>query len=657
MKKKIFSIILMFGFSFLWVFPEVVAQEKKIQKAEESYNHYNFIDAREIYLKVVEKGHHSEEILTKLANTYYFNAEYKDAVKWYNQVFEETQNPTNPILYLRYAQSLKAIGNTEEADANFEKYNSLTNPDKENPGLEDYKEMIQLNSDRYTIKALEELYDEEQITYGHTVHDGKLIYASTSPLERSFIDIEDGWTGMSYMSLYEIPIDTINEPSGKSKELKGKIEDKYHQSSAVYTQDGETMYFTRSNYTAEDKKNKKEEQTYLKIYRAQKNKKGKWTDVEDLPINGKDFSTAHPALSPDEKTLYFASDRAGGEGETDIWKVAIEEEGKLGTPENLGSQINTKARESFPFMTKDSTLYFSSDGHFGLGGLDVFAIKLKKDGTYGNLVNLGEPINSPADDFSYGVNQETRYGFFSSNRNPETDTSFVKTNIYSFKEEKPLKDPYIAWIEGCVTDKDTGEPLPESDITLTELEENEIYKSLKTDEEGCYKVEINKYDTYLVRAEKEDYDSDEKVSTPKLEKQTINFQLKRNKQEVTPGVDLAKVLNIPMIYFDFDKFNIRPDAAADLEKVYQVLLEYPELRINIRSHTDSRGSHAYNEALSERRAKSTRKYLIDKGIDPSRLESEGLGETELVNECKDDVPCSVEKHQENRRSEFIILEN
>src|SRR5699024_9387418 len=197
-------------------------------------------------------------------------------------VFEETQNPTNPILYLRYAQSLKAIGNTEEADANFEKYNSLTNPDKENPGLEDYKEMIQLNSDRYTIKALEELYDEEQITYGHTVHDGKLIYASTSPLERSFIDIEDGWTGMSYMSLYEIPIDTINEPSGKSKELKGKIEDKYHQSSAVYTQDGETMYFTRSNYTAEDKKNKKEEQTYLKIYRAQKNKKGKWTDVEDL---------------------------------------------------------------------------------------------------------------------------------------------------------------------------------------------------------------------------------------------------------------------------------------------------------------------------------------------------------------------------------------
>ncbi len=336
--------------------------------------------------------------------------------------------------------------------------------------------------------------------------------------------------------------------------------------------------------------------------------------------------------------------------------MAIEEEGKLGTPENLGSQINTKARESFPFMTKDSTLYFSSDGHFGLGGLDVFAIKLKKDGTYGNLVNLGEPINSPADDFSYGVNQETRYGFFSSNRNPETDTSFVKSNIYSFKEEQPLKDPYIAWIEGCVTDKDTGEPLPESDITLTELEENEIYKSLKTDEEGCYKVEINKYDTYLVRAKKEDYDADEKVSAPNLEKQTINFQLKRNRQELTPGLDLAKVLNIPMIYFDFDKSNIRPDAAADLEKVYQVLLEYPELRINIRSHTDSRGSHAYNEALSDRRAKSTRKYLIDKGIDPSRLESEGLGETELVNECKDGVPCSIEKHQENRRSEFIVLE-
>lgn len=655
MKINTLSILLILSLAFLGSISEMRAQEHDLNKAERDYEQLNYVDAREVYLKTVENGYHSEEILTKLANIYYFNAEYYKAVEWYKRLFEES-DPEEAMLYLRYAQALKATGEVEKAKNIFEQYNQKGQRDTTRLTVADYQDMIELNADRYEVKVLEELYDENQITYGHTVQNEKLTYASTEPLKRGMIKKKDAWTGMSYMSLYEVPIDSVNQLAGEPEKLDGEIQGKFHQSSATYTRDGQTMYFTRNNYTAENKKNKLQEKSYLKIYRTHQDERGKWKKPEDLSINGNDFSTGHPALSPNDSVLYFASDRAGGYGETDLWQVEIKKDGSLGEPKNLGSKINTEARESFPFMAKDSVLYFSSDGHFGLGGLDVFAIKLQEDGSFGSLINLGEPINSPADDFSYGIDTDTRYGFFSSDRNQASDTSFVKTNIYSFKEEEPVEDPYEAWIVGCVTDKDTEEPLPDSKITLTELDSNEFYKSVMTDEEGCYKVEINKFDTYTVRAEKEDYDTDEKVSKPKKDHQVIDFQLKRNRQELKTGVDLAKVLNIPLIYFDFDKSNIRDDAAADLEKVYQVLLEFSDLRLNIRSHTDSRGSDAYNQALSERRAKSTRDYLVSKGIDKTRLEIEGLGERELVNECKDGVPCSAEKHQENRRSEFIVLE-
>ncbi|HLS31441.1 MAG TPA: OmpA family protein, partial [Flavobacteriaceae bacterium] len=203
-------------------------------------------------------------------------------------------------------------------------------------------------------------------------------------------------------------------------------------------------------------------------------------------------------------------------------------------------------------------------------------------------------------------------------------------------------------------DKNTDEPIEEAEIKFTDSE-GEEYVLLSTDEEGYYKTETHKYETYTIRASKEEYDTDEKVSKAKLDEQRIDFQLQRNVVVLTPGVDLANVLNIQIIYFDFDKSNIRPDAQVDLEKVYQVLKEYPEIRINIRSHTDSRGSDAYNLALSDRRAKSTKAYLINKGIDASRVEAEGLGERELINECSDGVPCTEAQHQANRRSEFIIL--
>jgi outer membrane protein OmpA-like peptidoglycan-associated protein len=350
--------------------------------------------------------------------------------------------------------------------------------------------------------------------------------------------------------------------------------------------------------------------------------------------------------------LYFSSDRPGGFGDSDLYVASINEDGSIGQAKNLGKEINTGGKETFPFVSAENELYFSSDGHFGLGGLDVFYVKIK-DKAFGNLLNIGEPVNSSADDFAFGINDTTKRGFISSNRS-QTEGKFVYDNIYSFVETTPIQDPYLANIDGYVTDKQTGKPLQNTSITLTDSK-GEIYAQLRTDDKGYYQIETNKIETYFIKAEKEGYDTDEKVSKPNLETQQIDFQLQQNKVNIEPGTDLSKVLNIPIIYFDFDKWNIRPDAQVELEKVFAALKEYPQLKLNIRSHTDSRGNDAYNKALSIRRAKSTLDYLVSKGIDSSRLKSEGLGESELVNNCANGIPCSVKEHQKNRRSEFIVI--
>lgn len=380
---------------------------------------------------------------------------------------------------------------------------------------------------------------------------------------------------------------------------------------------------------------------------------GKWQEAEELNFNSDTFSSAHPALNADETKLYFSSDRPGGFGESDLYVATVNEDGNIGQPTNLGAEINTGGKETFPFISSENELYFSSDGHFGLGGLDVFYVKIKDDG-FGSLLNVGKPVNSSADDFAFGINETTKRGFISSNRT-ETEGKFVYDNIYSFLETAQIIDMYLAKVEGYVTDKQTGKPLEKASITIKDSKGN-VFAQLTTDENGYYQIEINKFESYFIKAEKDGYDTDEKVSKANMDKQQIDFQLQPNKVVITGGTDLAKVLNIPIIYFDFDKSNIRPDAQVELEKIYAALTEYPQLKLNIRSHTDSRGNDTYNKALSERRAKSTLDYLVSKGIDSKRLKSEGLGESELVNNCGNNINCSEEEHQKNRRSEFIVLE-
>lgn len=637
------------------------SQERQLEKAQKAYDNFGYLNARNIYLKVVERGYESQELYTKIANSYYFNAKYDDALMWYDKIFELEDYELDSRFLLHYAQSLKATGNIKKSEIYYDKFVDISGKSLKSVKLtsEKYLELIEDNSGRYEIKSIEGV-NTENIEYGKTLIGGKLFFTSNRS-DGLFKIRKNTWDGMAFLDIYQVDLNNDKEAISKPEKLPGDVNGKYHASSPIITKDGETMYFTKSNFNPEEKKNDEN----LKIYRAHLID-GEWTNVEDLSINDDHYSTAHPALDSLESTLYFSSNMPGGYGKSDIYKVTIDENDVLGEPENLGAKVNTLGKETFPFISNSEELYFSSDGHFGLGGMDVFYIKITENGLE-NLLNVGEPINSYADDFAFAIKDSTKNGFFSSNRklvqnNDQDETQadqagqeneFINDNIYSLKELEPIQDVYKAIIEGHVTDAETEEPITDALVELFE-DNDSLYKSVNTDKEGYYHVEVDFFSAYRLRASKENYDSEEDVSVPEKKEQKIDFELQKNRLKLTPGVDIAHSLNIQNILFDFDKYNIKDSEKLKLEKLLVVLEEYPEVKIKIHSHTDSRGSHAYNQELSQKRAHSTREYLIDKGVDPSRLTSKGFGETQLVNKCSDNVTCSEEEHEKNRRSEFII---
>ncbi len=372
-------------------------------------------------------------------------------------------------------------------------------------------------------------------------------------------------------------------------------------------------------------------------------------NVTELPFDSDQYSTAHPSLSPDEKTLYFASDMPGTIGQSDLFKVKINDDGSYGTPENLGNTINTEGKETFPFITDENELYFASDGHLGLGGLDIFVSKINSDGTFGKVQNIGSDANSPKDDFAFLIDTKSRIGFFTSNR----DGGQGYDDIYKFLETKKLVCEQELY--GLITDLATGEILPNTKLSLFDNEFNLVSTTL-SDQNGKYSFTVECGKTYNVRAENKGYATKEQKITIAAEngKTNLPFALEKEGCKVAIGDDLGKCFGIKMIYFDLDKYNIRQEAALDLEKILDVLNQNPTMKLDIRSHTDSRQTFKYNEVLSDRRAKSTIKWLVKNGVNANRLTGRGYGETQLVNKCADGVECTEEEHQQNRRSEFII---
>ena len=651
----------------LIVFSSVLSfsQEKKINSSNDNYDNYAFIDARQMYLEIVNNGYESVELFQKLGDTYYFNNDYKNAHKWYSRLFEYNQDTISKEYYFRYIQSLKAVGDYTKATELLKQYRKINGDDnyiKEYANDVNYLELIELQSYRFSV--VNEAINTKSQDFGTAYYRGtnKVVFASAKD-SASLVSRKHKWNERQFLDLYEADMDSLTgELSNVTKFGNGgdeKLNTKFHESNAVFTKDGQTVYYSSNNYFDKNFKKSSDDVNKLKIFRAQKTSDG-WGSITELEINSDEFSTAHPALNVDESRLYFASDRPGskvglqGRVLSDIWYVDLNEDGEFSEPVNVSS-INTAGNELFPFISDKGDLYFSSTGHMGLGGLDIFVTPLVDTFDNDNLrvTNIGKPVNGPHDDFSFIINDSTQMGYFSSNR-PEGKGL---DDIYRFIQNKPLVCKDL--IQGIVTNEKTGLLMPDTQVNLLDVN-NKVIDSVIVGKDAAYKFSVNCSSDYSIRALKEGYSPAEANTTTPNTVATIDLPLQISKSiddkliDVKQGDDLNDILDLNMIYFDFDKHNIRPDAELELQKVLRYMKAYRTVSIDIRSHTDSRAPDGYNIKLSDRRAKSTRAYLIMKGISPDRLTARGYGEYQLVNECSNGVECTEEEHQLNRRSEFIV---
>jgi len=623
------------------------SQKRKVARADKKYDKLAYFDAIKTFEIVADKGYRSPDMLQKLGNAYYFNANLEKAAKWYGELFQLTQE-VEPEYYYRYAQSLKATKDYSKANEMMAKFSQKSGNDlraKLAEAQKDYLEVIKKNSGRYTIQNVG--VNTKMSDYGSAFFGNKVIFASAKDTVR-----KHSWTNEGYTNLYATEMGDQGALI-KAEKFGNKLNSKYHESTPVFSKDGKTVYFTRNNFLDGKKGNDTGKTTLLKVYKATLDG-DRWTNITSLPFNSDNYNTAHPALSKDEKTLFFASNMPGSIGQSDIFKVAINGDGSFGTPENVGNGINTEGRETFPFIASNSELYFASDGHPGLGGLDVFVSRLEDNGTYKEVINVGEPANTSKDDFCFIINSETNLGYLSSNR----DGGQGNDDIYKLKEIKKL------WCEqflaGVVTDKDTGLIVANAKITLMDAN-FKFLKEVTTDAEGKFDFGKANCDTkFYIRTEKIEYTTVETAAITGKEtgKTFVPIEIEKTIKPVKMGDDLGKKLKLNIIYFDLDKSNIREDAALELSKILAVLEQNPMMEIDIRSHTDCRQTAKYNMGLSDRRAKSTREWLIKNGINKSRLTAKGYGESQLVNNCPceptNQSNCSEDEHQANRRSEFII---
>jgi outer membrane protein OmpA-like peptidoglycan-associated protein len=646
MTKKAQILFILFTISAIGV---TLAQEKLLNKGNEKYEEYSFRPAIDIYKRVLDKGFVSADLLKKLGNSYYFNSDYKEAAEIFKKLVTEFPNDIAPEDYFKYAQTLKTLGNYEDSNKVMSQFTAMTTSDaRANAFAEerDYLAEIKANSGRYDISPFE--FNSVYSEFAPAFYKDGLIFSSDRDTG-NFARYRHTWNSKDFLDLYKVNSDSVsmNVVTKFGEDLNTRL----HESASVVTKDGETLYFTRNNFVQGKYVKDEKGIIRLKIFRARMID-GIWGEIEELPFNNDGYSAANPVLSPDEKTLYFASDMPGTYGLSDIFMVTINDDGTFTTPQNLGANINTEARETFPFVTKNEVLYFSSDGHPGLGGLDIFATKIKRKDFSGKVLNVGEPINSRRDDFTFIFNELSKEGYMASNR----EDGLGEDDIYKFLEKEPLVFECVQQITGTVRDKISNNVLVGATVKVINENNEEILSDI-TNSEGNYSLVLDCNQGNFVRALMEGYvPFEEYIGVSDGKPKIIDFYLERDIITAGFGDDLAKLLQLSTIYFDFNKYNIRQDSEVEVEKVIAAMEKYPSLKIQVNSHTDSRGPAAYNLWLSQKRAEATINYMISKGIGSDRLASEGFGETKLINDCYDGVKCSSEKHDLNRRSEFIILE-
>ncbi len=617
----------------------VFAQQGKQKRADTLFNKFSFVKAAEVYQDLIKNNYNKDYATRQLADCYAYLRNPNRAAVYYKQVVKQEDVPVE--YYYKYAQALRGIKDYDESRIWLERF-------KDSGGVantDDFEKDIDFISNVFNSKQQYFLnkvpFNTKFSDFGAIEYNNK-IYFTSSRDEGVSIKRLYGWNEQPFLDVYVTPKDTKKQVDFSSK-LKGDVNSIYHDGPIAMTNDGHTMYFSRNNANELGKENDKKGISNVKIYRATL-RDSLWTDIEDLPINNKEYSTQHPALSPDNTKLYFTSDMPGGFGGSDIYVVEINPDGTLGTPKNLGDVVNTKNSEGTPFINNEGTLFFASDGHMGIGLLDIFGTIADENGNITDVLNLGVPINSNKDDFSFNMNADGLTGYFSSNRQGGRGDD----DIYSYYRVPLLH------VKGNVIDAINTRPIPNAVISLYDDKGNKI-ADMVTDENGDYSINIDRNKDYKIVASQDKYIDDYRVFTSKNLK-SIESLITAN-LILNPLQNVVKLAELNTIYFDYDKHNIRPDAALELDKIVSLMKkDYPEMVIRIESHTDSRGELSYNDKLSIDRANATYEYLISKGIHPSRItEHEGFGERRLTNGCEDGEKCEEKEHQLNRRTEFIVV--
>ena len=654
MKKQTLSTTLIL--TLLTTLP-LLSQSKRV--ADRYFEEFAYFKAAKIYEAVYKKGDTSKYVLKRIGDSYYNNSRTEEAEIWYRKLIEIAKE-TDPNYLFKYAQVLKSNGNTKKSDSIYFalKKDKPTNDNKKYIDKVNHFQDF-LNGGRKKLSIRNLATNTPFSDFGGVIFNDEIYYASAAPRGIKGEKVYR-WNNQPFLNLYKsngyiqklenTKYDTIYGVEGK-KILPSPVNTSFHESSAVFTKDGKYMYFSRVNYDGKKLRKDKKQTVNLKLYKAE-NINGNWENIVELPFNSDDYSVGHPALSPDEKILYFTSDMPGSLGATDLFKAEIKEDG-YGEPVNLGNTINTSEREMFPFVSEDGVLFFSSNGHRGLGLLDIFQTKIYEDGTLSKVVNLDFPFNSKKDDFAFYVDATGKKGFFSSNRSKGKGDD----DIYSFYiSQLPKPKECLQTITGTLTDKVTKAPIANAIIKLVDKATGTIVNEALTNSEGKYSFDkvVCGTDILSVIAEQRDYRSAAKkdFNLTKENGKVIRVDLK-----LDPLI-VGNQIVIKPIYFDFNKSFIREDAQYELENIVAVMNNHPKMIIKIESHTDSRGGKKYNRKLSDRRAKSTRDFLISRGIASSRIESAiGYGEDKLLNHCddKNSRKCSEEEHQLNRRSYFYIV--
>jgi len=749
--KHIYILLILFSIQF------TNAQQQDLPRANQLFAKTYYSTAIPLYEKISEKNQ-SDEVIQNLGDCYYYTNQYDKAAAQYSLLIKSKSKELNEDFYFRYAQTLKASGKHAEANDVMRKFYMASNNTKAIEKLDnDIKTLKNVSAigQRFDIKNL--ALNSVNSEFGGVVLGDSLVFAAVKKKPNLF-DKTYKWNNESYLNLVSIPFKNINANDSTltyfSKDLKSPM----HESNAVFTKDGKIMYFTRNNSNNGRRGKNADKISNIQIFRAEF-VKDKWTNIKALPFNSPDYSVEHPALSQDEKTLYFASDMPGTLGSFDIFSVSINGSA-YGAPVNLGDKINTSKREQFPFVSKDNKLYFSSNGHEGYGALDIFVSDIQGN-SYSKASNVGLPVNSGYDDFAFYNDSDSKEGYFSSDR----PGGKGKDDIYSFKETKELIiEDCKQYLAGIITDVDSKLPLDNATVILKNGTNQELQKAT-TATDGKFSFTIECESNYSLLATKENYTEnsrsfnilgernkssdgsmeirsleiikkEEQVALEKKiaadliiaqqlkaaelvaleqkkkadaialqEKKTAdakalkqkkkddaialeskrladieaNKQLKKDKlaadkkakeiaavkkKEKTDAIvaaekDVVKdkdrlIIKTDPIYFDYNMWYIRKESKRILNRIVELMNKYPDMVVEIGSHTDNRGNAKFNADLSQKRADATRNYILEQGIPKNRILAKGYGESVPIVKCIPEDSCDEEQHELNRRSEFVI---